>query len=58
LADREAKKKAKIQTVIDQRMVNQKDPLLMIIEVISLEIIEENRSTSDVTKRDTSNGTV
>jgi len=51
LADGEVKKKAKIQTRIGQKMVNQKDPLWMVIKVILLEMIEESKDVSDVARR-------
>jgi len=53
LADKEAKEKGKTLIEIDQRMVNQKDFSQMIIEIIPLKMIEENKGISDVIKRDT-----
>ncbi len=56
MADGEAKGKDKTLIGIDQRMVNQKDPSQMIIEVMQAEMIEENRDVSDMTKRSISKG--
>ena len=53
MADEEAKGKDEILTGIDQRMINQKDPLQMGIGVILPGMIEENKGVLDVTKRDT-----
>jgi len=51
LADREAKKKDKTLTEIDQKRDNQKDLSLRIKEAISLKMTEESKNASDVTKR-------
>ena len=51
MADEEAKGKDRILIKIDQRMVNQKDPLQIVIEVMLSEIIEGNRDASDMVKR-------
>ncbi len=58
LADGEVKEKDEILTGIDQKMVNQKDPSQMVIEVMLLEMIEVNKDTLDVTKRDILKGIV
>jgi len=58
LADGKAKGKDETLIRIDQRIVNQKDPLQMIIEVISPEMIEVNKGISDTAKRDISKETV
>ncbi len=57
MVDGEAKGEEETLIRIDQRIVNQKDPLQMGTEVTSLEMIEENRDVSDVDKRDTSKRT-
>ena len=57
MADKEAKEEGETPIGIDQRMVNQKDPSQMIIEVILPEMIEVNRDISDATKRVISKGT-
>jgi len=54
LADGKAKGKDEILTEIDQRMVNQKDPSQMVIEIMLPEMIKVNKSTLDMIKRDTS----
>jgi len=38
-------------------MINQKDPLQMVIEVMPSEMIEVNKDTSDAAKRGISKGT-
>ena len=58
MADGEAKGEDKILIGIDQRMVNQKDPLQMIAGVMPSGMTEVNKGVSDVDKRDTSKGTV
>ena len=57
MADEGVKGKDEILIEIDQRMVNQKDPLQMIIEVMPSEMIEVNKDVSDVIKKDTSKET-
>ncbi len=57
MEDEEVKGENKIQTGTDQRMVNQKDPLLKIKEVMLQEMIEENKGTSDAAKKATSKET-
>ncbi len=54
MADGKAKGKDEILTEIDQRMVNQKDPSQMVIEIMLPEMIKVNKSTLDMIKRDTS----
>ena len=54
MADRETKGKDKTLTKIDQRMINQRGFSQMKIEVMSPEMIEENKGISDVNKRCTS----
>ena len=58
MADGEAKKKDEILIEIDQKMINQKNPLQIVIEVMRSEMIEESKGTSNVTKRATSKETV
>jgi len=58
LADREAKEKDEILTGTGQRMVNQKDLLQIVIEVISPEMIKVNKGALDVAKRIISKETV
>ncbi len=57
MADGEAKGKNKILIEIDQKMVNQKDPSQMVIEVIPPEMIEVNKGALDAAKRGTSKET-
>jgi len=57
LADRETKGKDKTLTKIDQRMINQRGFSQMKIEVMSPEMIEENKGILDVAKSDTSKET-
>jgi len=56
LTDSEDRKKNKILTGTDQRMVNQKDSSQMEIEVIQVEMIKGNRDVSDAAKRVISKG--
>src|SRR6266498_1492946 len=51
LTDGGAKGKNAILIGIDQRMVNQKGPLLMVTEVMPLEMIEGNKDISNADKR-------
>jgi len=53
LADSKGRKKNKILTGIDQRMVNQKDLSQIVIEVMSSEMIKENKGALDVVKKNT-----
>ena len=58
MADGGVKRKDETLIGIDQRMVNQKDPSQMEIEVMPPEIIKENKGILDVAKRDTSKETI
>ena len=58
MANGEVKGKDETPTGINQRMVNQKDPSQMVIEVMQSEMIEENKDASDVVKRNTLKETV
>ena len=51
MTDEEVREKAETLIEIDQKMVNQKDPLRKIKKVILLEMTEESKGASDVVKR-------
>ncbi len=51
MTDGGVKKRAKILTGIDQKMVNKENLLLKTKEAILSEMIEENKDVSDVTKK-------
>ena len=53
MADGEDKEKGKILIRIDQRMINQKDLSQIVIEVMSSEMIKENKGALDVVKKNT-----
>ncbi len=56
MADGEAKGEDKTLIRIDQKMVNQKNPSQMVVEIMPLETIEGNKGVLDVDKRGTSKG--
>ncbi len=58
MAGGEVKEKDETLIGIDQRMINQKDPSQMEIEIMWAEMIKVNRDVSDVVKRGISKGTV
>ncbi len=51
LADEKVRERGETQIETDQRMVNQKDPLQIVIEVMQSEMTKENKGASDVIKR-------
>ena len=57
MADGEAKGEDEILIGTDQKMVNRKDLLQMVAEVMPPEMIEGNKDVSDADKRDTSKET-
>ena len=57
MADGEVKGEDEILIGIDQRMVNRKDPLQMVTEVMPLGMTEENKDVLDADKRGTLKGT-
>ena len=57
MADGGVKGEDEILIRIDQKMVNQKDPLQMVTEVMLPEMTEGNKDASDADKRGISKGT-